>query len=346
MPRRFTSLGTDGFGRSDTREVLRRYFEVDAAHMVVAVLHGLAAEGRLPAATVGRGHRPLRHRSRRAPTPGRPESGLSGCEARAGALLRWPDLATLPVGGEPMRTHLLIDDPLALADRDGPRPAGPPGAGLPVALRPEGAAGRRPRRRHHRRHGPRGAGRRVQRQAGPPPVPPVDGRRGSRSVCRRRRHLRRRRRRHLDLRPTTARSCSPTSRRSPASAIRRRASSSPSSASSSASGRRAGRRRPAPFGEPGSFRSVADIDSPEALGQGPPVQAADEGRGQGQARPSPGEPDRPDGAPGPETLGPGRPPAVPLHAGPARPRAVRRGMHRGRGRHGPAPRETARRRAV
>jgi pyruvate dehydrogenase E1 component len=48
MPRRFTSLGTDGFGRSDTRDVLRRFFEVDAAHVVVAVLGGLAAEGSLP----------------------------------------------------------------------------------------------------------------------------------------------------------------------------------------------------------------------------------------------------------------------------------------------------------
>ena len=52
MPRRFTSLGTDGFGRSDTREVLRRFFEVDAAHVVVAVLHGLAAEGSVPPGTV------------------------------------------------------------------------------------------------------------------------------------------------------------------------------------------------------------------------------------------------------------------------------------------------------
>jgi pyruvate dehydrogenase complex dehydrogenase (E1) component len=48
MPRRFLSLGTDGFGRSDTREVLRRFFEVDAAHVVVAVLHALAAEGLVP----------------------------------------------------------------------------------------------------------------------------------------------------------------------------------------------------------------------------------------------------------------------------------------------------------
>jgi pyruvate dehydrogenase E1 component len=43
--RPFTSLGTDGFGRSDTRAALRRFFEVDAAHLVVAVLAALAAEG-------------------------------------------------------------------------------------------------------------------------------------------------------------------------------------------------------------------------------------------------------------------------------------------------------------
>ena len=52
MPRRFTSLGTDGFGRSDTRDVLRRFFEVDAAHVAVAVLEGLAADGSLPVDTV------------------------------------------------------------------------------------------------------------------------------------------------------------------------------------------------------------------------------------------------------------------------------------------------------
>ena len=40
--RNFIPLGTDGFGRSDTRENLRRYFEVDAGHVVVATLHALA----------------------------------------------------------------------------------------------------------------------------------------------------------------------------------------------------------------------------------------------------------------------------------------------------------------
>jgi pyruvate dehydrogenase E1 component len=52
MPRPFTSLGTDGFGRSDTRDVLRRFFEVDAAHVVVAVLGGLAEEGTIRPRTV------------------------------------------------------------------------------------------------------------------------------------------------------------------------------------------------------------------------------------------------------------------------------------------------------
>jgi pyruvate dehydrogenase E1 component len=43
--RTFMPLGTDGFGRSDTREALRRFFETDAAHVVVAVLSGLVAQG-------------------------------------------------------------------------------------------------------------------------------------------------------------------------------------------------------------------------------------------------------------------------------------------------------------
>ena len=43
--RPFIPLGTDGFGRSDTRDALRRLFEVDAAHVVVAVLAGLAEVG-------------------------------------------------------------------------------------------------------------------------------------------------------------------------------------------------------------------------------------------------------------------------------------------------------------
>jgi pyruvate dehydrogenase E1 component len=52
VPGRFVPLGTDGYGRSDTREALRRFFEVDAGHVVVAVLTALAGEGRMEAAGV------------------------------------------------------------------------------------------------------------------------------------------------------------------------------------------------------------------------------------------------------------------------------------------------------
>lgn len=43
------SLGTDGFGRSDTRDNLRRFFGVDAPHIVVAVMAELARSGAIPA---------------------------------------------------------------------------------------------------------------------------------------------------------------------------------------------------------------------------------------------------------------------------------------------------------
>jgi pyruvate dehydrogenase E1 component len=52
VPGTFEVLGTDGFGRSDTREALRRHFEVDAGHIVVATLHALAAEGQVKASAV------------------------------------------------------------------------------------------------------------------------------------------------------------------------------------------------------------------------------------------------------------------------------------------------------
>jgi pyruvate dehydrogenase E1 component len=50
VPRRYVVLGTDGFGRSDTREKLRRFFEVDRWYITVAALKALADDGTLPAA--------------------------------------------------------------------------------------------------------------------------------------------------------------------------------------------------------------------------------------------------------------------------------------------------------
>jgi pyruvate dehydrogenase E1 component len=52
IPRPFIILGTDGFGRSDTREALRSFFEVDSGHVVVGALSGLAAEGVIDASVV------------------------------------------------------------------------------------------------------------------------------------------------------------------------------------------------------------------------------------------------------------------------------------------------------
>jgi pyruvate dehydrogenase E1 component len=45
-------LGTDGFGRSDTREKLRSFFEVDRHYVAVAALKALADEGQFDKAKV------------------------------------------------------------------------------------------------------------------------------------------------------------------------------------------------------------------------------------------------------------------------------------------------------
>ncbi len=50
IPQRYVALGTDGYGRSDSREALRNFFEVDRYHVVLAALKALADEGKLPAA--------------------------------------------------------------------------------------------------------------------------------------------------------------------------------------------------------------------------------------------------------------------------------------------------------
>ena len=52
VPRRYVVLGTDGFGRSDTREKLRHFFEVDRNWIAITALKALADEGTIPAAKV------------------------------------------------------------------------------------------------------------------------------------------------------------------------------------------------------------------------------------------------------------------------------------------------------
>jgi pyruvate dehydrogenase E1 component len=50
--RSYTVLGTDGFGRSDTRAKLREFFEVDRHYVTVAALKSLADEGAIAATVV------------------------------------------------------------------------------------------------------------------------------------------------------------------------------------------------------------------------------------------------------------------------------------------------------
>ncbi|CAD84272.1 MULTISPECIES: pyruvate dehydrogenase (acetyl-transferring), homodimeric type [Nitrosomonas] len=52
IPGRYFVLGTDGFGRSDTREKLRQFFEVDRHYVVIAALKALADEGKIPSSQV------------------------------------------------------------------------------------------------------------------------------------------------------------------------------------------------------------------------------------------------------------------------------------------------------
>jgi pyruvate dehydrogenase E1 component len=52
VPQPYTSLGTDGYGRSDTRAALRRHFNVDAESIVVATLESLVRAGQIKASVV------------------------------------------------------------------------------------------------------------------------------------------------------------------------------------------------------------------------------------------------------------------------------------------------------
>ncbi|HMK13403.1 MAG TPA: pyruvate dehydrogenase (acetyl-transferring), homodimeric type [Burkholderiales bacterium] len=52
LPKHYLTLGTDGFGRSDTRRQLRKFFEIDRYYVVVTALKALADEGKVPATLV------------------------------------------------------------------------------------------------------------------------------------------------------------------------------------------------------------------------------------------------------------------------------------------------------
>ena len=54
VPQKFIALGTDGYGRSDTREALRSFFETDMPNIVITVLHELARAGEIDPSIVAK----------------------------------------------------------------------------------------------------------------------------------------------------------------------------------------------------------------------------------------------------------------------------------------------------
>ncbi len=60
------TLGTDGFGRSDTRERLRRFFEVDAESTVIGTLFALAEKGIIERSVVAQAMKDLNYDAKKA----------------------------------------------------------------------------------------------------------------------------------------------------------------------------------------------------------------------------------------------------------------------------------------
>jgi pyruvate dehydrogenase E1 component len=61
IPGDFFALGTDGMGRSETRESLRRHFEVDAESIIIATLHQLSKQGKVDASEVAQAIKDLNY---------------------------------------------------------------------------------------------------------------------------------------------------------------------------------------------------------------------------------------------------------------------------------------------
>ena len=74
VPATFVALGTDGFGRSDTRESLRAFFEIDAAHIAAATMSALARDGEITREAGRRGDQGPRDRPGQGGPGGRSEA--------------------------------------------------------------------------------------------------------------------------------------------------------------------------------------------------------------------------------------------------------------------------------
>ena len=140
LPAHYLSLGTDGFGRSDTRESLRSLFEIDPPHIAAATMVSLVRCGALPASKADEGDQGARHRPGES-QPAGPLRGLLPGPAHSG-VARTADLR-----GGPRERPALSPSPAQASSarrrgrrRPGRRPAqeaSPAGAG--TANRPSGA---------------------------------------------------------------------------------------------------------------------------------------------------------------------------------------------------------------
>ena len=113
---RYRVLGTDGFGRSDYRAALRRFFEVDRHYVTVAALKELADEGKLDAVVACRGDRPV---TRSTPTR-RCRQPYERDRCRLGRSPRHRRLRRRPGHRDPRlaRRHVAVEDPLVTLESD------------------------------------------------------------------------------------------------------------------------------------------------------------------------------------------------------------------------------------
>jgi pyruvate dehydrogenase E1 component len=77
VPNDWTSLGTDGFGRSDTRAALRRHFRIDPESIATAVLAELGRRGEVPEGTAAKAVERYRLRDEHVPVSKDTEAGTS-----------------------------------------------------------------------------------------------------------------------------------------------------------------------------------------------------------------------------------------------------------------------------
>ena len=97
VPGRYRVLGTDGYGRSDYRRNLRRFFEVDRHYVALAALTSLAEDGSDPGGPGGRRDRTVRHRPRQAGSVAGLSEGAGMATATEVSVPDLGDFADVPV---------------------------------------------------------------------------------------------------------------------------------------------------------------------------------------------------------------------------------------------------------